>query len=287
MRSMTGFGRAETTLDGLDLVVEARSVNHRFSEARISWPRALGLPPGFGEDVAKRALGRGRVEIVGRLSRASQEGSVDALIQRIRPLLAIRDRLDPGGQIPWALASMLPEHDQESSPAADEATQAAATRALEAALASLDETRAREGARIETELQRLAEEIRAELAEARSEAAEFADRARARLRARVDALLEGRDATFDPGRLEVEIALLADRGDVTEELARLDAHAAELESLFERDEPVGRRIDFLLQEMHREVNTLGSKSADGKLSRVVLDLKASLEKLREQAQNVL
>jgi uncharacterized protein (TIGR00255 family) len=129
--------------------------------------------------------------------------------------------------------------------------------------------------------------VKDEIAVARREASLGVDRARERLRERIEALLAGKNAAVDPGRLELEVAILADRSDVTEELARLDLHVAELDSQLSSDQPIGRRLDFLLQEMHREVNTLGSKSADGRLSRVVVELKSLLEKLREQSQNVL
>jgi uncharacterized protein YicC (UPF0701 family) len=286
---MTGFGRGEATQGRTTLIVEARSVNHRFCEVRAAWPRRLGLPPGFGDDVVKRTLQRGRVEINGVLSGDERGESLEALAARLSPLLELRDRLDPGGPVPWAVAPLLPTREPELPPEGDgeEAMQCLALDALEAALAALDGMRAREGAALAMEMRRLVQLVRVELSGARQEASLSVDRARERLRERVSKLLEGHDLTLDSGRIEVEIALLADRSDVTEELVRLDAHVAELEAQLDAAEPVGRRLDFLLQEMHREVNTLGAKSADGKLSRVVVELKALLEKLREQAQNVL
>jgi uncharacterized protein YicC (UPF0701 family) len=283
---MTGFDRGEATLGRATLVVEARAVNHRFCEARLVWPRRLGLPPGFGEDVVKHALGRGRVEVTCVVSGDDGEDTAELLAERLAPLLELRDRLDPGGPIPWALAAMLPARDAPVSEAS-EASERAAREALKAALDALDAMRAREGEALHREMSRLTESVRRELTAARAESALSVDRARERLRERVASLLEGHDAALDPGRLELEIAILADRGDVTEELARLDAHLAELDSQLASPGHVGRRLDFLLQELHREVNTLGSKSADGKLSRVVVELKSLLEKLREQAQNVL
>jgi uncharacterized protein YicC (UPF0701 family) len=285
---MTGFGRGEATQGRATLVVEVRAVNHRFCEVRAAWPRRLSLPPGFGEDVVKRALQRGRVEINGVLSGDEPAETLETLAERLSPLLALRDRLDPGGPIPWALSPLLPPREPEMpSVGGGESFERLAYEALESALTSLEAMRTREGEALAAEMRRLITSVRAELKEARRESSLSVDRARERLSERVAKLLDGHDVSLDPGRLEVEIAILADRSDVTEELARLDAHVAELDAQLDAAEPVGRRLDFLLQEMHREVNTLGAKSADGKLSRVVVELKSLLEKLREQAQNVL
>lgn len=284
---MTGFGRGEAPLGQDTLVVEARSVNARFCEVRASWPRRLGLPPGFGEDVVKRRLSRGRVEIGAFLAEGARRESLEQLVERLAPLAELRDRLDPGGPFPWALHAALPSP-SEPKPSTDDAeAHAAASAALEAALDALEAMRAREGAALAVELGRIAADVRTQLELARAKAPRSVERARARLRERIAALLEGQNVPLDEGRLELELAILADKSDVTEELARLDAHLAEFDALLQKDEPVGRRLDFLLQEMHREVNTLGSKSADGKLSSVVIELKSLLEKLREQVQNVL
>jgi uncharacterized protein YicC (UPF0701 family) len=284
---MTGFGRAEAMLDRMTLIVEARAVNHRFCEVRAAWPRRLNLRPGFGEELVKRALGRGRVEITCVLSGEQTGDTMESLARRLAPLLELRDRLDPGGPIPWAIAPLLPPRDPEPPLADDDAHERVARETLEAALRALDAMRAREGDALAAEMKRLTELVRNELAAAKRESAHSVERARERLRDRVETLLAGHEVALDPGRLELEVALLADRSDVTEELARLDAHIAELETQLESAEPIGRRLDFLLQELHREVNTLGAKSNDGRLSHVVVELKSLLEKLREQAQNVL
>ncbi len=158
--------------------------------------------------------------------------------------------------------------------------------ATRAACDELDEMRVREGAVLGRDLLERLAAIR-ELATGIDSLHPGAiDTYRERLRERVARLLAGTDTKLDSGRLEQEVALLADRTDVTEELTRLGSHTEQLEQLLHDGGGVGRRIDFLLQEMNREVNTIGAKAADASIARAVVDLKAELERMREQAQNV-
>jgi uncharacterized protein (TIGR00255 family) len=158
--------------------------------------------------------------------------------------------------------------------------------ALEAALEGLEEMRRAEGRHLKNDLQARLDVIQSLAAEISGLARDLADRFRRRLRERVARLLEGHEAAIDNGRLEQEVALLAEHADVTEELTRLSSHCTQFAALLGNSEPVGRRMDFLLQEMAREVNTIGSKANEADIAFRVVELKAEIERMREQVQNV-
>lgn len=286
---MTGFGRGEAALGEVRLIAELRSVNHRHFELRVQVDRELSLPPAFFEERLRGVLRRGRVtgSLEIRRASASAPSSIGGeLREKLAPLIALRDELDPGGPFPWAAIPLIGQLSSEAprDPSLDER---AASEALEAALAQLAEMRRFEGEKLEAELGNLLARLRAELEIAKERSPAAVREAQARLRERVRELLAGADERLAPERLEAEIALIADRADIREEIARLEAHLDQFADLLKSDEPVGRRLDFLIQEMGREINTLGSKSSDILLSRKVVEMKATLEQLREQVQNIV
>ena len=284
---MTGFGGGEAALAGGRIVVEARSLNHRFVEARVALPAELGQHAFFVEQRLRQRARRGRYNVVVRIE--GERPTIDIDRARARAafgaLAALRDDIAPGEPLPLSLLGAVPELFRAAE-LAPESVQHALADALDAALAELEAMRAREGALLAEELRReieRARQCRHELAELHCRAAE---RQRARLRERIERLAQDAGVTPDAPRLETELAIVADRSDVAEELARIDSHLAQFEELMGLDEAVGRRLDFLLQELGREANTIASKSADAPLSQRVIDLKAILERLREQVQNV-
>lgn len=291
IRSMTGFGRGEAKLGDALVVAELRSVNHRHLELRLQLDRELELPPSFFEDRVRATLRRGRVTGSVELRRPTTSPK-EELRERLAPLIALRDELDPSGPFPWAALPLVGQLVQKTprDPAADER---AAAEALEAALAQLAEMRRFEGERLAEELRALLERLKTELEGVKARSPEAVEAAQLKLKERVAELLEKtgaeslrRDGRIDADRLELELAILADRADIREEIARLEAHFEQFAALMERDDPVGRRLDFLIQEMGREINTIGSKSADVLIARAVVEMKATLEQLREQIQNI-
>jgi uncharacterized protein (TIGR00255 family) len=163
----------------------------------------------------------------------------------------------------------------------------ALTTVLAAALAELDVMRQREGDALAAELRRRLEGARASRDAIAKRSGDGVEQARARLRERLERLLGDTSVPLDLGRLENEIAVLADRSDIAEEVTRLSSHFDQFERLLDAAEPVGRRLDFLLQEIAREANTVGAKSQDAPLAHLVVELKAETERMREQVQNVL
>ncbi len=288
MRSMTGFGCGEADLDGHKLTCELRALNHRFLDVRIRMPDDLQSHAFFVEQLARERLSRGRFDIGVRL----EDGSAAARFSPARAravyesLLALRDELAPGTDVPVAALASLPQLLVDSTRNGPRGVEQALLSAFTSALTRLDEMRAREGQSLSRELAERLQILEQLTAQARELSQGAAERQLLRLRERVTRLLADSAVCPDAGRLETELALMADRSDVTEELVRLTSHFDQFRSLLSDAEPVGRRLEFLLQEMSREANTLGSKSQDVKLSHLVVDIKSQLEKIREQVQNV-
>lgn len=294
--SMTGFGRGEAAAAGGRVVVEIRSVNHRFCEVALRLPpRLAALEPGLRKLVTDR-VARGRVDVTLTIQpdeRAARGPAIDwALAEGLRSRLEeLKQRLGLPGEVDVALLAAQrgvlsgeePGPEPEWEPVAE---------ATERALAALAAMRSREGAALQADLQGRLGRMRLLVEEVAARAPLVPLEYRDRLAARLKALLgDGGGSVLGPGgldptRLEQEVALLADRADVTEELTRLRSHLGQVEALLAAAEPVGRKLEFLLQEIHREVSTVGSKSADLAIARAVLELKAELERVREQVANV-
>ena len=286
IRSMTAFARAEAESASGALAWELRSVNHRYLEISLRLPEELrGLEPQVRDRVGK-ALGRGKVdatlrfrplaegaaaleldpEVVERVGRACADiGRQLGQIQPPNPLELLR----------WP--GVLRETERDLTPLAE-----AAAALLDQALAELRTSREREGAQIHALLTSRCAAMEALVQEERTRLPAV----RARLREKLGARLAELQAQVDQDRLEQELVFLAQKMDVDEELDRLEGHIAEVRRVLGRPEPVGRRLDFLMQEFNREANTLGSKSADADTTRTAVELKVLIEQMREQVQNV-
>ncbi len=290
---MTGFGGARAASGGLVVEAEVRSVNHRFLTVQLRLPTELSGGEPTLEPLVRKALQRGSVSVALTVRREG-EGAAAAVVdlEQARAVAAglrrIAKDLRLEGDVTLAEIAAAPGViGLGRAPAKpDERVARLAESAVSEALAELVVAREREG-RV------LAADLRSRLAAMRASMAEIEERTPAavaehleRLRRRLSELLEGSGASLREDDLAREVALLADRSDVTEEMTRLRAHLDETESLLRRAEPVGRRLDFLVQEMLREVNTTGSKSSDSEITRRVIDLKTEIERIREQVANL-
>ncbi len=289
MRSMTGYGAGEAALGRGAIAIEARTVNYRSLEVRVHVPPELADAALAIEQAARARLGRGRCEIVVRASGA-WAGAPRLDVERARAAFAdlarLRDELAPGEPLPFGLLASVPELFARPAGGNDTAARAALERALGAALDALDAARVREGLALSAELGGLAAKLKERLEAIDARRGEAARALAGRVRERVRALSAEAGYAPEGGRLELELALAAERGDLTEEVARLRIHLAGFVELLGRAGPVGRELDFLLQEMLREMNTLGSKCQDAELARSAVGAKAEIERLREQVQNV-
>ncbi len=286
IKSMTAFARESRRGDFGALIWELRTVNHRYLEPHIRLPEELrGLEAAARARLAAR-LQRGKLDCVLRFT-PTAAACKPLQINRpfVEQLLAAGQEVGQmiGGGLEPSPFELLrwPGVLQEQEPDLDRVTPAA-LELLEVAIDTLLATREREGARLEGLLRERCERLAASVERVRARMPAVIEGVRRRLAERL-AELQGE---LDPGRLEQEIALLAAKLDVDEEMDRLEAHAAEVQDVLSRDEPVGRRLDFLMQELNREANTLGSKSADVNVTREVVEMKVLIEQMREQVQNL-
>jgi uncharacterized protein (TIGR00255 family) len=283
---MTGFSTAEARVGSFRLVWEIRSVNHRFLELGFRLPEDLRAVEPECRELAGAAIKRGKVDCTLKVS-ADERGAVTGTIvagalERLRSLEA-RVRGVFGDARPLTAQEVLrwPGVLEEPTQNLEELGEAVKT-SLSAALRALTEARAREGARIAEMLEKRNSAITALIAALKPQLDGLQARYRERLRERLQRL----DVQADPERLEQELALVAQRVDVAEEIDRLASHVTEVHAILHRNEPIGRRLDFVIQELNREANTFGSKVQEEALTRVAVELKVLIEQMREQVQNL-
>ena len=292
IRSMTGYGRAEAAGARTILSVECKSVNHRHLDVSLKLPRVLGAFEADARRLIQAAVQRGRVDVSATVT--APEGTVlnpltvnlaqaREYAEAARTLAAALD-LGDGPSLGWVMGQSGVLTREEQAPLSAEEAWPLLERALSAALAELVERRETEGGALGQELAGLGETLATHVDTVARRAPMAVERRAARLRERMQAMLAG--AEIDQSRLATEVAVWADKTDVSEELARLRAHLTQLSALLAGDGQVGRTLDFLIQEINREVNTIGSKADGLRVSNLVISAKAELEKMREQVQNV-
>jgi len=294
IRSMTGYGRAEGRYKTVPIVVEMRSVNHRHCEVVTRLPKIMQRhEERFRKQVQDR-LSRGRIDVSISFNGDGEPVGLELRLDHAlaRQYLAALKELQRNLRLPGSpdLALLATYRDIikiTDQPADDRRASAAAGRVLEKALAALLSMRRDEGQALERDLSLRLSEIEQRMATIRQRLPVIVKEHFTRLQDRLHRLLEGTaHASLDPARIAQEIALLADRGDVSEELTRLESHLRQFRNFLRKSEPVGRSLDFLLQEINREVTTIGSKVGDLAVTQEILAVKAELEKIREQVQNV-
>jgi len=291
IRSMTGYGSADATGDEGAVMVEIRSVNSRGLKVVVKGPPGVEAWEPQLREVVETRLGRGRVDLMLRVEEGEAAGEVRELDRvRVRDTIAglelLRDEfgvpgvpdlglmIQAGGLFRDRSRNGLPERALET-----------AQRAASAALDGLIDMREREGGRLEEDLRERLSALDTGIDRTEALAPERLSRERERLRALVEELTE---RELDEDRLAREIVLIADKWNVSEELVRARSHVAAFREYLDRpaDEPVGKRLSFLVQELQREINTLGAKANDVRISREVVEMKNEIEKLREQVENV-
>jgi uncharacterized protein (TIGR00255 family) len=286
---MTGFGLGEVPLSTGKLAVEIRGVNHRFLDVRVRVPRELGDLAAFVEQVAREKLTRGRYEVAVRVDGVALGTPVldrDRARAAYRALCELRDELAPQSEVPLSLLGSIPDLFVSSVDREIDRLREATRAGFDAAVGALDSMRVLEGTALREDLVKRLERVRRLARDIEKRAPEVVETHRRRLRERADRLRATVEVDVDASRLEQEIAMFAERSDICEELTRLESHGAQFAALLASDEAVGRRLDFLLQEMAREANTVGAKSPDAQIAHAVVEVKAEIERMREQVQNV-
>ncbi len=290
LKSMTGFGRGEgeTTLG--KVVVESRSVNHRYSDINIKLPKRLNLFENRVKEIIRSQVSRGRIDVTLRLDNAGEEKiqltvDLDLAEQYYRALCDLKERLRLKDEITLSLLTGAKDVIVAREELGDiEPYWQEILPVLKQALKNMDDMKRLEGESLTEDLQQRLKTIAEQLQMIKQQ---FPLRLRtflARLQDRLRSLLEGLET--DPSRFQQEVAFLAERTDITEEVVRAESHLAQFSGLLEGKDPVGRKMDFLLQEIHREVNTVSAKANDAEISQRVVEIKSELEKIREQVQNV-
>lgn len=290
LHSMTGYGRGEASNGEVTVVVELKSVNNRFRDLQVRVPREyVALEPRIN-NLLKDPLQRGRVEGYVRrtakapLTRVVADAGLANEYSRVINELATEMVGFVGRDVPFTFILTQPGVLTITEAEVDVMGEwGVIETALQAAVVDLTAMRRQEGVALHGELSGFLAEIRVQLADIEASAAGVNERLKQRLEARIKRMVGDR---FDPYRIAQEVALLSDKADVTEEIARMRSHCDQFGEALDAAEPVGRRLDFLLQEMNREVNTIGSKAAEHPISQRVVDLKTTLERMREQSANV-
>ncbi len=290
LKSMTGFGsgEGETTLGKVG--IEIRSVNHRYCDINLKLPRRLNVFEARMKEMIRAEVARGRVDVSFRLD-AKGEGKVQFEVdlalaeQYFRALQILIEKFDLKGEISLEHLSNAKDVITAREPVEDvEPYWPEVVSVLKQAVQDMDRMKQNEGTILSRDIGQRLDRISELLEEVRENFPLTLKPYQERLKERLRTLLDGME--LDPARLQQEIAYWVERTDITEELVRAESHLTQFRTLLEGLEPAGRKMDFLLQEIHREVNTISSKANDAETSQKAVEMKSELEKIREQAQNI-
>ncbi len=290
IKSMTGYGKGQASRNEISLTVEVKSVNHRYGDITVKVPRTLMVLEGEVRKQVGARLKRGRIDVYINLEFASDADKVPVLNRTLaenylQVLEGMERSFELGGGVTVQLLATQKDVItlKEAEPAVEDVRHCLAN-ALDKALGTVEGMRRAEGKATRQDMEERFGNLERLLSDAGQRAPLIPQEWRLKLQERLARLENGFE--FDPQRVAQEVALFADRCDICEELTRFKSHLQQFASLFDVDEPVGRQMDFLVQELNREANTMGSKSNDVELTRLVVAIKAELEKVREQVQNI-
>jgi len=290
IKSMTGYGRAVETVNGREFTVEIRSVNNRYLDCSVRLPRMVSFAEDAVKQAVKASVSRGKVDVFISIR---TEGGDEAQISLNTGILegylaAMRKMVEQYGvadDISVSTVSRLPEVFVVEKPQVDEEQLAKdLLQAVGNALANYDAMRSAEGEALDRDLRTRGQTILDFVAQVEKGNAQTTVDYRARLEAKLREVLE--NTAIDESRILTEAAIFADKVAVDEETVRLRSHLKQMNAMLDGGGAIGRKLDFLLQEMNREANTIGSKCTDVRIARIVVDIKAELEKIREQTQNI-
>lgn len=291
IRSMTGYGRGQRQLDGWDITVEIKSVNHRYFEFSCRAPRSCGYMEDKLKNLAQSRISRGKVDLYLQLANT---GTRDDSVVRVNlglaksyvaALQALSDATGLPNGIDLAALSRYPDVlTPERAELDEDALWQAVSRVANEALDRFVQMREAEGARLRTDILQRLDTVERLTGTVQAQSPQTVEAYRARLYQKLGVLLA--DRSIDDARVLTEAAIFADRVAVDEETVRLKSHLAQFRDILTQPDPVGRKLDFLTQELNREANTIGSKAQDAEIAAVVIALKSELEKIREQIQNV-
>ena len=292
MNSMTGFGRATQIVDGLQCIIEIKSVNSRFLDLNIRSPKQVNSVEHSIRKCIQKTIHRGKVDVFVTLQdvgdREKQFIINSSLKHQIQELLVSEGFYREPQEVPLS-AVMAISNDWvqiQDSEVTEDVLQSLVTDTTTNALNALVSMRQSEGIHIQQDLLHRLSQMTNIIEDINSHKADAVIAYKENLRTKIMDYVEGLDITANEDRLLQEVAIMADKTDITEEIVRFRSHVVQLTNTLKMDEPIGRKLDFIIQEMNREVNTIGSKAMDITLTDHVVQLKCELEKVREQVQNI-
>jgi len=292
MNSMTGFGRATQIVDGLQCIIEIKSVNSRFLDLNIRSPKQVNSVEHSIRKCIQKTIHRGKVDVFVTLQdvgdREKQFIINSSLKHQIQDLLVSEGFYREPQEVPLS-AVMAISNDWvqiQDSEVTEDVLQSLVTDTTTNALNALVSMRQSEGIHIQQDLLHRLSQMTNIIEDINSHKADAVIAYKENLRTKMMDYVEGLDITANEDRLLQEVAIMADKTDITEEIVRFRSHVVQLTNTLKMDEPIGRKLDFIIQEMNREVNTIGSKAMDITLTDHVVQLKCELEKIREQVQNI-
>lgn len=290
MKSMTGYGRARKSIDGKEISVEVRAVNHRYLDVNLKCPRAYSFLEEALKKAASTRIARGKVDIFVQILGTSADDvkvSVNtALAQHYMDALrTLSEATGLPNDVSLLSLARMPEVliEEQAEPDTEKLT-AGVLEIFHEAVNEFDAMRTVEGEKMAADVRMRGQTIVSLLEKVEERAPQRTIEYREKLEKRMQELLA--DTTIDPQRILTEVAVFADRTAIDEETVRLRSHLSQMEEMLKDEKPIGRKLDFLVQEMNRESNTIGSKANDVTLSKIVVELKSEIEKIREQIQNI-
>ena len=290
VKSMTGYGRARETLNGRDITVEVRSVNNRYLDCTVKIPRVYVFAEDAIKSCVQKSISRGKVDVFVTIDTVAADVSVVAINEPLarsyyEALTSLKNTFDLWGNITPMDLARFPDVLTVTRAEEDlEVVAADICSVLNQALQAYHEMRAVEGARLAEDISGRVSTIEAVVGKVEERSPQTVAEYRARLTNKMNEVLQS--TTIDESRILTEAAIFADKIAVDEETVRLRSHIAQLRTMLNSDQPVGRKLDFLIQEVNRECNTIGSKCNDLTIAQDVVNMKAEVEKIREQVQNI-
>ena len=292
IRSMTGFGRGEFSDGKRNIIAEIKTVNHRYADITVKMPKRYSFAEEKIKGIIKKQVKRGKADvsiIVENLTEGDITVTMNTPVaeQYVARLREMKEHFNLGGDIDISLVSSMPDVLKAIPDVADEEeVSSAICKAVELAASNLDDMRIREGEKLAADLMNRGETIKEIVRKIGVRAPEVAKEYKDKMYGRIQELLEDK-VDVPEERILVEAAIFADKASITEELVRLDSHMDQLKMfLTEGGGAIGKKLDFLVQEMNRETNTIGSKANDIEITSLMLEAKSEIEKIREQVQNI-
>ena len=292
MKSMTGFGSRTATKDGITCTVEIKSVNARFLDLFIRSPKQMNPFESIIRGMVQDRINRGKVEVSVSIQDAGERPKTftinSVLRKQIQELLVQEEFYDDPKKVPLQAVNSISNDwiQQQDTPIAEEVLSDIVKEATSSALDALIAMRAVEGEHIQQDLVDRIVTLENIISQIDTNKVGAVEAYREHIRSKIQEYLVSLEASISEERFLQEIAILADKTDITEEIVRFSSHVVQLKNTLTDKNPIGRKVDFILQEMNREVNTIGSKAMDSNITEFVVQLKCELEKIREQVQNV-